>query len=119
MGRPRKLEASVLVALVDCYYEEKAAGDAAKIRFSNLEAYAAGKGYAVKSYDFSRCREAVQHIEELKRTEETRREETVSAAYKNLDVEGLLKRCATVEDLKETLSRWIGTGNRHMWRRLH
>lgn len=105
MGRPRKLEASVLVALVNGYYEEKAAGNAAKIRFSSLEAYAAEKGYDVKSYDFSRCREAAQRIEELKKAEEMRREETVSAAYKNLDVEGLLKRCATVEDLKETLVR--------------
>ena len=34
MVRPRKLEPSVLVALVDGYYEEKAVGNAAKIRFS-------------------------------------------------------------------------------------
>ena len=105
MGRPRKLEPSVLVALVDGYYEEKAVGNAAKIRFSGLEAYAAEKGYTLKAYDFSRCREAAERIEELKNAEEMRREETVSAAYKNLDVEGLLRRCATVEDLNETLVR--------------
>ncbi len=105
MGRPRKLEPSVLVALVDGYYEEMASGNAAKIRYSSLEAYAAGKGYTVKAYDFSRCREAVRRIEELKKAEEIHREEIISAAYKNLDVEGLLKRCATVEELKDTLVR--------------
>ena len=105
MGRPRKLEPSVLVALVDGYYEEKAAGNAEKIRFSSLEAYAAGRGYTVKAYDFSRCREAVRRIEELKNAEEMHREEIVSAAYKNLDVEGLLKHCTTVEELKDTLIR--------------
>lgn len=108
MGRPRKLEPSVLVALVDGYYEEKAAGNAAKIRFSSLEAYAEEKGYTVKSYDFSRCREAVVRIEELKNSEEMRREETLAAAYKSLDVEGLLKQCTTVEALKETLIRMDG-----------
>ena len=108
MGRPRKLEPSVLVALVDGYYEEKAAGNAAKIRFSSLEAYAEEKGYTVKSYDFSRCREAVVRIEELKNSEEMRREETLAAAYKSLEVEGLLKQCTTVEALKETLIRMDG-----------
>lgn len=105
MGRPRKLEPSVLVALVDGYYEEMVSGNAAKIRYSSLEAYAAGKGYTVKAYDFSRCWEAVRRIEELKKAEEMHREEIISAAYKNLDVEGLLKRCATVEELKDTLVR--------------
>lgn len=47
-------------------------------------------------------------IEELKNSEEMRREETLAAAYKSLDVEGLLKQCTTVEALKETLIRMDG-----------
>lgn len=103
MGRPKKTSSEVMVAVLDAYYESDGCGDPSRLKFSRLEAFAAGKGLEIKAYDFKRDEKVRQRIQELEQAHELALEQQASTAYKTLDIEGFLKRCKTVEDIVAAL----------------
>lgn len=104
MARPRKADPITLVMLVDRFYEEEADGNPNRIKATRLEEFAAKKGYEFKEYDFRRCKAVRERIQELKESYKGFAGDSTSAAYKTLDVEGIIKRCATLDDLRQALT---------------
>ncbi len=102
MARPKKTDQATMVKIVEMYFEEVAGGDPAKMKFSRIEAYAAEKGYTVKAYDLRRDDAVRKRVDELTQMAEMK-QESVAIAYKNLDVDQLIRRCASLEDLKREL----------------
>jgi hypothetical protein len=100
MARPKKMGADELLRIVDSYYES--CGDVSRLKCSFLEEYAIAQGVDVKAYDFRRCPEVRKRMEEL-RAWALLRPNGGAAAYKNLDVDALLKRCRTRNALKNAL----------------
>lgn len=103
MGRPKKTSSEEMVALLEAYFESEGCGDPSKLKFSRLEAFAAGKGLETKAYDFKRDEKVRQRIRELEQEHELALEQQADTAYKTLDIEGFLKRCKTVEDIVAAL----------------
>lgn len=99
MGRPKKTSSEEMVALLEAYFESEGCGDPSRLKFSRLEAFAAGKGLKTKAYDFKRDEKVRQRIRELEQEHELALEQQADTAYKTLDIEGFLKRCRTVEDI--------------------
>lgn len=92
-----------MVAVLEAYYESDGCGDPSRLKFSRLEAFAAGKGLEIKAYDFKRDEKVRQRIRELGQEHELALEQQADTAYKTLDIEGFLKRCKTVEDIAAAL----------------
>ena len=90
MARPKKTDETLLVSVLDKYYAEEACGNVDAIRFTDLEKYAALQGVYAKEYEFRR-NSAVQQPE------------VGPLAYKGLDVEGLVRTCRDLADLKKKL----------------
>lgn len=99
MGRPKKISSEEMVKLLEAYYESDGCGDPSRLKFSRLEIYAAGQGVEVKAYDFKRDVMVRQRIRELEQEHEVLLEQQMDTAYKTLDIEGLLKKCRTVDDI--------------------
>lgn len=107
MGRHKKNESAVLVRLLNQFYETQARGDIRRLKYSNLARYAEEQGVHAAWYDFQRDKAVVQRMEEL-RTVQAGEPPIVTAAYKSLDIEALLKRCRTMEELKRMLCELDG-----------
>lgn len=103
MGRPKKISSEEMVKLLEAYYESDGCGDPVRLKFSKLEKYAAGQGVNVKAYDFKRDAKVRQRIRELEQEHEVLLEQQMDTAYKTLDIEGILKRCRTVDDIVAAL----------------
>lgn len=99
MGRPKKISSEKMVQLLEAYYESDGCGDPSRLKFSRLEIYAASQGFDIKAYDFKRDPAVRQRILELEKEHEILMEQQMTVAYKTLDIEGLLKRCRTVDDI--------------------
>ena len=103
MARPKKNESAVLVEIVNDYYAHEANGDIRKLKYSNLARYAEKRGIQAAWYDFQRDEAVVRRIEELSALCEKPEGPSVVPAYKSLDIEALLNRCNTVEELTRQL----------------
>ena len=103
MGRRKKNGSSVLVGVVDDFYEHEAGGDPGKLKYSALEKYARSRGVQASWYDFRRDGEVLRRIRELRERREPEENPPIIPAYKSLDIEGLLRNARTAEELKRKL----------------
>ena len=103
MARPKKNDSAALVEIVNDYYANEANGDVRKLRYSNLARYAEKRGIQAAWYDFQRDAAVVRRIAELSALCEKTDESPVVPAYKSLDIEALLNRCGTAEELTRQL----------------
>lgn len=103
MGRRKKNGSSVLVGIVDDFYEREAGGDPGKLKYSALEKYARSRGVQASRYDFWRDGEVLRRIRELRERREPEENPPIIPAYKSLDIEGLLRNVRTAEELKRKL----------------
>jgi HAMP domain-containing protein len=76
-------------------------GDAAKLKCSNLEQYAAKLGINVKAYDFRRDEAVRRRIDEL--SDNTANDRISALTYKNLDADALIANHPTRATLKAAL----------------
>lgn len=114
MGRPRKNHSQTLVSLVVDYYEQEANGNPARLRFAALAAYAKSRGYEAEAYDFRRDAAVREKIDEIKARQEAQNRETMVAAYRNIDLDALFRRCPDLETLKRNIR-----GLDDYWRRVY
>jgi len=107
MARPKKIDDSIAVKLVDELYAQS--GDPKQLRFTALEAYAATVGVDVKAYDLRRNQAVIRRIAEIEALE-LNPDALEALAYKALDVKGFIKTNATPAKLTQALSeldeRW-------------
>lgn len=111
MARPKKATTSVMLQLVESYFEST--GNPDKLKCSHLEEYAASTGLDLKAYDFRRDAAVRQRMDEL-RDLYLLHSESGAIAYKNLDVDALLGRCRTKTMLRNSLFELDET-----WRRIY
>ncbi|MCL2775534.1 MAG: hypothetical protein FWD71_19650 [Oscillospiraceae bacterium] len=99
MARPKKLESSELIRLVEMYYESH--GNPDKLKCSMLEEYAISLGFNVKAYDFRRDAAVRKRIEELRLLSDG----VINSAmvYKSLDVDALINCNYTKTMLKNSI----------------
>lgn len=104
MPRPKKNSSEVLVGLLESYWEEASDGDTSLLKCSNLEAYAREKGFSAQAYDFRRDKGVRERMEEIRagRTGPGG-QGSFPAAYKTLDIDGMLNHCTDVKELKKCL----------------
>ena len=100
MGRPRKADPAELIRIVDEYFEAEVDGNPGKLMFNKIAGYAATKGYVYEEYHFRRDADVRKHIEELKESLHDVLQDKGIVAYKSLDVDGIIKQCLGLEDLK-------------------
>ena len=103
MGRPKKNRSRILVSLVVDFYEREANGDCSRLRFTELSDYAKSRGYEAEAYDFRRDAAVRGKIAEIRAGQEAEANEAMAAAYRNIDVEALLRRCSDLESLKRSI----------------
>ena len=103
MGRPKKNRSQILVSLVADFYEREANGDCSRLRFTALSDYAKSRGYEAEAYDFRRDAAVRGKIEEIRAGQEAEASEAMAVAYRNIDVEALLRRCSDLESLKRSI----------------
>lgn len=103
MARPKIASDELLVSIVDEYYSTVALGDATKMKFSALEAYSREHGTDIKEHVFRRNEAVIKRIDELRELSSSEQDMQVSVGYRNLDVEGLIRGCSSVEELTNKL----------------
>lgn len=103
MGRHKKNDSSVLVGIVNDFYQTEACGNPGKLKYSALAQYAQSRGIQADWYDFRRDGAVLRRIQELRERVEPEEAEPFVPAYKSLDIEELLRNSRTVEDLKRKL----------------
>ena len=105
MARPRKLESSQMIQIVDAYFTTETAGNPRRLKCSLLEEYAVRLGYQVKAYDFRRDAEVRKHMEDLKTMVQGEMGTRFMAgdSYKSLDTEKLMRCQRNPLTLKKTL----------------
>ena len=74
-----------MLKIVNMFFEEN--GNPAMLKCSTLEKYAQSMGFNIKAYDFRRCIEVRQRIDEL--TKSVSIYSAGSMAFKNMDIEKL------------------------------
>lgn len=114
MGRPKKNSSQALVSLVKDFYETEGNGDPSKLRYTLLASYAKSRGYDAESYDFRRDADVRAAIEEIRLGGETRTWQSVTAAYRNIDVDAIFLRCSDIEELKRNIR-----GMDDYWRQIY
>lgn len=103
MGRPKKTSTDELLCLVEKYFEEEVSGNPEMLKCSLLESYAVKKGICAKAYDFRRNKAVRKKLEELQEAARQEVDRQSAIAYKNLDVDGLLRTCSDLQELKSSL----------------
>jgi len=98
MARPKKVDTSDMLRVVDSFYEVH--GDASKLKFKSFETYAKSLGLDIKEYDFRRNDAVKRRITELSELRETL---GLSFAYKTLDADALIYANPTRASLKAAL----------------
>lgn len=106
MGRPKKLSSEIKIQIVDSFFATEAAGNPAKLKFSNLEEYAVRMGYEAKAYDFKRDQIVRDRITELKSVASGKNGTGFlqGIAYKSLDVPGIIASCKSEKELVAALA---------------
>lgn len=103
MARPKKASDEVLISIVDEFYSTAACGDISKMKFSAMEAYSRERGFDIKEHVFRRNAAVIKRIDELKEMSANEQELHMSAGYRNLDVDGFIKGCSSLDELKAKL----------------
>lgn len=103
MARPKKASDELLISIVDEYYTTVALGDMSKMKFSALEVYSREHGAEIKEHVFRRNKAVIKRIGELRELSASEEDIQVSVGYRNLDVEGLIRSCSSVDDLRNKL----------------
>ena len=108
MARPKKASDEMLVSIVEEYYSIVACGDMAKMKFAALEAYSREKGTEIKEHVFRRNKAVLKRLSELKDITDCEQGLKLSVGYRNLDVDGFIKGCSSLEELKNKLMELDG-----------
>lgn len=103
MGRPRKADSAELIRIIDEYFEAEVDGNPGKLMFNKVAEYAKRMGHEYEGYHFRRDADARRHIEELKESLKDALEDKGIVAYQSLDVDGIIKRCHSLDELKSHL----------------
>lgn len=103
MGRPKKNGTEEMLRIVEQFFEEEMHGNPERMKCSTLEEYSEKKGTCIKAYMFRRDKEVRKRMEELKNIAQQSREMQSPIVYKNFDVDGLLKTCGSLQELKKVL----------------
>lgn len=106
MARPKKLESSQMIRIVDSYFTTEAAGNPNRLKCSLLGEYAGRMGYPVKAYDFQRDEQVREHMDSLKKLVqgEMGTRFLTGDSYKSLDVEELVKGLRNPIKLRRMIS---------------
>ncbi len=110
MARPRKLETSEMLKIVDSYFESN--GNSGALKYSLFEEYATSLGLSVKAYDFRRNEAVRRRVEELRGTVSFNGQQAI--AYKGIDVDAFLNRNHTREAFRNSLLELD-----EIWRRVY
>lgn len=103
MARPNKTDEALLVSILEKYYADVACGNAGGIKFTDLAKYAEGQGVPAKEYEFRRNRGVRRRLDELK-ADAPGTGAAAPLAYKGTDVDGLVRTCRDLSDLKRKLN---------------
>ena len=98
--------------LLECAFIK--CGNPSKLRFTALAAYARSRGYEAEAYDFRRDAAVREKIDEITARQETQSRETMTAAYRNIDLDALFRHCPDLETLKRNIH-----GLDDYWRRVY
>ena len=108
MARPRKMTTEQMISVVDSYYLTRAEDNEKHMKCSLIAAYAVELGYRAAGYDFARNMEVREHIERMKCFAEVQAEnqmyEKIATAYKNLDIDGFIRRNSEYTQLAKALA---------------
>lgn len=118
MARPNKTDEALLVSILEKYYAEVACGNAGSIKFTGLEKYAEEQGISAKEYEFRRNSGVRRRLDELKMPASGVETSASALVYKSLDVDGMIRTCQDLSDLKGKLADmdiyWKSIYDRHM-----
>ena len=104
MARPQKTDQQLLVSVLERYFAEVVFGDPSVIRFTDLEKYAASQGISAKEYEFRRNRAVRARMAELQACAGQEDQDIGTLAYKSLDIEGMIRNCRDLTDLKKKMN---------------
>lgn len=117
MARPNKTDEALLVSILEKYYAEVACGNAGSIKFTELEKYAKEQGVPAKEYEFRRNSGVRRRLDELKTPASGAEMPASALVYKSLDVDGMIRTCQDLSDLKGKLADmdmyWRSIYDRH------
>lgn len=103
MARPKKASDEMLVSIVEEFYSTVACGDMSKMKFASLEVFSRERGEEIKEHVFRRNAAVLKRIEELKDIASGVQGLQMAVGYKNLDVDGFIKGCGSLEELRAKL----------------
>ena len=103
MARPKIYDSQRLVELTEDYFVNTANGDPSMLKFSQLAKFFNDNGIKAEAYNLRRDKALIEKIRELKETGETQPESITDASYKNLDVEGLIRKSYDIGVLRKAL----------------
>ena len=103
MARPKIYDSQRLVELTEDYFVNTANGDPSMLKFSQLAKFFNDNGIKAEAYNLRRDKALIEKIRELKETGETQPESITDASYKNLDVEGLIRKSYDIGALRKAL----------------
>jgi hypothetical protein len=104
MARPRKYDSQRIIELTEDYFVNTANGDPSMLKFSLIEQFLNDNGMNVKAYNLRRDEELVRKIDELRDSDQIRLDSIKGAAYKNLDIDGLIRKSYDLNALRKALS---------------
>lgn len=104
MGRPKAIEDSELLELLDSYVVEVCDGNPDRVKFSGLAKYARSKGYEnVESYTISRSEAVRKHLEDIRENYDKDNYTAKVTVFQRLNVDEFLKKNHSPELLKKAL----------------
>lgn len=103
MARPKIYDSQRLVELTEDYFVNTANGDPSMLKFSQLAKFFNDNGIKVEAYNLRRDKVLIKKIGELKEAEEIQQECITDASYKNLDVEGLIRKSYDIGGMRKAL----------------
>lgn len=103
MARPKIYDSQRLVELTEDYFINTANGDSSMLKFSQLAKFFNDNGIKAEAYNLRRDKALIKKIRELKEVGETQLESITDVSYKNLDVEGLIRKSYDIGALRKAL----------------
>lgn len=103
MARPKKASDEMLISIVEEFYSVVACGDMTKMKFAAFEAYSREKGTEIKEHVFRRNEAVLKRMSELKVITDSEQGLSLAVGYRNLDVDGFIKGCSSLDELKSKL----------------
>lgn len=103
MARPKIYDSQRLVELTEDYFVNTANGDPSMLKFSQLAKFFNDNGIKVEAYNLRRDKVLIKKIGELKEAGAIQQECITDASYKNLDVEGLIRKSYDIGAMRKAL----------------